>query len=279
MKLGFPFDLGQFQCVVIDDGVSDYTTADFLFSGAPEIGLHQQLKKHSLKTERIECSNNCLIINTGSTLILVDTGCGDSVIKPEGTQKTGRLLSKLQLLGFDPIDFDIVVLTHHHYDHIGGCCNEKGHCNFPNARFFMSRAEWEYGVSQNDLSKKMLMLIRNRLELLDRDTAIGEGIKAIITPGHSPGQIVLDVSSKDDRLLCCSDVLVHPIHAEFPDWTMSHEHDRDLSMVKRREILLRASAKKMLIHAYHIKYPGLGYVVQKEHTFRWNPFTGEDLIS
>ena len=37
-----------------------------------------------------------------------------------------------------------MVLTHAHPDHVGGAVNAQGRPTFPNARYVISEAEWEF---------------------------------------------------------------------------------------------------------------------------------------
>jgi len=65
---------------------------------------------------------------------------------------------------------------------------------------------------------KNLPPIQGQLDIVDHETEIVPGIQAIAAPGHTPGHIALAIFSGGEQLLSISDVALHPIHLEQPDW-------------------------------------------------------------
>ena len=83
-------------------------------------------------------------------------------------------------------EVDHVLLTHLHFDH---ACNAD---RYPNARFVVSKPEWEYANSAgHDLfvEEPAVRLIREsgRLRQVEDGEEIVPGITAMFTPGHTPG--------------------------------------------------------------------------------------------
>ena len=56
-------------------------------------------------------------MNTGTRLVLIDTGTGTSQMFGS---KLGHLLSNLRASGYSPEQVDEIYVTHMHTDHIGG---------------------------------------------------------------------------------------------------------------------------------------------------------------
>jgi glyoxylase-like metal-dependent hydrolase (beta-lactamase superfamily II) len=264
------FTLGKFECIVVNDGDTEYATADFLFNGAPKDMLEEKLKAYNLNPNKIKCCNNCLIVNTGDHLVLIDTGCGPYATKYPGLEKTGNLFNSLKPLNISPEDFDTVILTHVHGDHIWGITTEQGNLTFPGAKHVMFKSDWDFGI-QYDITQETLKLVEDHIQLLEGDTEIVQGIKIITAHGHTPGHSIVSIHSEDEEMLFTADMLVHPIHVESPDCTMIHEYDKEQSVQNRRKVLKRASLEKLLIHAFHLAFPGLGHIVPDNEGWKWQP--------
>ena len=85
--------------------------------------------------------------------------------------------------------------------------------------------------------------------------------------------MALVVSSEGEQLLCISDVVLHPIHLEHPEWHAAVDLDPEQVEATRRRILKRAVAEKSLVFGFHLPFPGLGHVSQKVGTWHWQPIS------
>lgn len=120
------------------------------------------------------------------------TGAGD--LAPT----TGRLISNLKSVGIAPEDIDTVILTHGHPDHIRGNIDKKGRPAFPNARYFIWKDEWDFWISEPNLSelkvlehlkeeliacaRKNLSPIQEQLDFIYHETEILPDIRVIPAP-------------------------------------------------------------------------------------------------
>ncbi|MFQ6086094.1 MAG: MBL fold metallo-hydrolase [Candidatus Bathyarchaeia archaeon] len=286
----FPFQIGTFECIVVSDGTRAYPhPAQTFFANAPKERLEQVLREHNIDPERWEqhvLPYPSLVINTGQNRVLVDTGAGD--LEPT----TGRLIPNLQVEGIAPEVIDTVILTHGHPDHIGGNLDREGRPAFPNARYVMWKDEWDFWTSEPNLAeldvdehvkerqrtfaRKNLPPIRDQLDLIDHETEIVPGVRAVAAPGHTPGQMALAISSGSEQLLYISDAAILPIHLEQPDWYTAVDFDPQQAVATRRRLLGLAAAEKALVHAFHFPFPGLGYVIQKGEAWQWQPIESTD---
>ena len=282
------FTLGTFECTAVIDGTHTYSPPTFppparlLFSNAPEERLQDRLRRHGLDLSRWTewvSPYICLVVDTGEHKVLVDTGAGD--LAPS----TGRILPNLRAAGVAPQDIDTVIITHGHPDHLGGLTDIGGTLTFPRARYFMQRDEWDFWVSGQaeaeldehsrevlvGFARKNLPPIEERLELVDPETGIVPGIRALAAPGHTPGHMALAVSSAEERLLCISDLVLHPIHMEEPEWCAAVDFDPEQVVTTRRRILAMAATEGALVLAFHLPFPGLGHVVECAQNWEWKP--------
>ena len=277
----YRFKVGTFECRAVSDGTHAYPYVPAWFVNAPNERLEQVLREHNLDPEQYVSPYSCLVINAGQHRVLVDTGAGTMA------PTAGKLILNLQGEGIAPEDIDTVILTHGHLDHIGGNTDNASKPAFPNARYVMWKDEWDFWTSEPSLAEldvpehikeELLTFARNNLPpiqgqlvLVDHETEIVPGIRAVAAPGHTPGHMAVAISSGSEQLVCISDAALHPIHLEHPDWYAIFDFAPEQTVTTRRQLLNRAAAEKALVHAFHFPFPGLGHVVQKGEGWQWQP--------
>src|SRR5947207_2349902 len=108
---------------------------------------------------RIRMNMNCLFIEGAGERVLIDTGIGekwsDKLRAMYGIDRVRSFDESLQAIaGVTSSEITIVINTHLHFDHAGGnsVWNQSGQAvpAFTNARYFVSRAEYEHAESPND---------------------------------------------------------------------------------------------------------------------------------
>lgn len=276
----YRFKVGAIECIAVSDGTFAYAPDSFV-ANAPIERFEQELRDHNLPTNEIISTYTCLLVNTGKHRLLVDTGAGFA-------PTNGRLVDNLMAAGVAPADIDTIILTHGHADHIGGTADGAGAPLFPNARYVMWQAEWEFWAQERpdlsampvddhlrnlliDFAHAKLPPIRGQLDLIDREVEIVPGVYAIPAPGHTPGHIALLISSGEHQLLHMADTVLHPILIEHPEWRPAFDLIPEQSIATKRRILDRAAADRALVLAFHFPFPGLGRVVPKGQAWQWQP--------
>jgi glyoxylase-like metal-dependent hydrolase (beta-lactamase superfamily II) len=227
---------------------------------------------------------NILLINTGQQYVLFDTGNGRSV-----TPK-GFLLDRLRALSISPNDIDVVILSHADWDHIAGAVDENTNTAFPRARYFLAKAEWEFWSAKperlrpnpdfdeefrriaHQIPELRLTQLKHKLELIDADAEILPGLRSILTPGHTPGYTVISVTSEKEHLLFIGDLLYDSQDIESPNWYSDFDFDPAETIKARQKTFEQAAREKSLLMAYHLPFPGLGYVSQYGEGWRWQSF-------
>lgn len=277
------FEVGEFACYWVADGHNLYPLGA-IFADAPGQELAGALPPEELAAGHLTIPYTALLVDTGAYRILIDTGAGPFA------PTTGGLLKNLRAAGLAPETVDLVVFSHAHPDHIGGTLDEAGRVAFPNARFLMLRAEvdyWREEAVQGKLAagelygagpierlildwlRGYLPPIENQLELLERDAEIAPGVHVIPAAGHTPGHLVVMVSSGRQQLLYGGDAILHPAQVGRPEWNSMFETDRRLATETRRQLLERASADRCLLAATHL--PTVSRVVRRGSEYALEP--------
>jgi glyoxylase-like metal-dependent hydrolase (beta-lactamase superfamily II) len=226
---------------------------------------------------------NVLLIDTGQQKVLVETGNGDAATPP------GQLVERLRQAGITPDQINIVILTHADIDHIGGVFDQGGNRIFPEARLILSRKEWEYWSSKperllkndkfpdedfrswgNSVPEKRWPFLKDKLELVDQEMEVVPGIRTIPAYGHTPGMMVVEVFSGDDRVFFIAD-MIYSADGEDPVWHAWVDQDPALAKKRRDQLFEIFERNRALIMGYHLPFPGLGYVEQQGTGFLWRP--------
>ena len=204
---------------------------------------------------------NAYLVRTPKHTVLVDAGIG----KYPG-EDTGHLLEYLKRAGVKPEQIDLILITHFHFDHVGGLVTPEGKLVFPNAVVRASKVENDFWMGD---STKIPENLRDRARSIKAifapyisanlykpfmpDEVLGEGIKAMPAYGHTPGHTVFSFSSKGEVLWCIGD-LIHIGLVQFPNPTaaMAYDSDKKTALVSRIDFLKRAAVSNVVIAGAHI---------------------------
>ena len=270
--------LGDFEVTALSDGTVDLPV-DKLLQTKPE-KVQKALKDNFLKVP-LETSVNAYLINTGSKLVLVDTGAG-ALFGPT----LGRLQANLKAAGYQPEQVDEIYITHMHGDHVGGLV-PAGAAAFPKAivradkhdtDYWLSKANMEAapadrkGFFQGAMKSFEPYIKADHLKTFNGDTELVPGIKATATYGHTPGHTSYLVESKGQKLLLTGD-LIHVAAVQFPDPTVTIGFDSDTkaAMAQRLKVFSAASKDGTMLGASHIQFPGLGHLKATGKSYQWVP--------
>jgi glyoxylase-like metal-dependent hydrolase (beta-lactamase superfamily II) len=271
----YRFRLGDFECVSISDGSLDYPPQN-IFANVPKEQIEAILRQRNLPTDHITTPYTYLFIDTGDSRVLVDMGAGS--LGPD----TGSMLQNMRTADIEPADIETVIITHAHPDHVGGTLDDQGQLVYVNARYFIFKREWDFWFSETatanapefhvSVARENLEPIQGRLQLLDQESEILPGIRAIAAPGHTPGHMVVSVSSDDEQLLYISDTVLYPLHLEHPSWVPIYDILPEEAEASKQRIFDLAAEENALVLGMHFPpFPSLGYVVKQARGWRWQP--------
>jgi glyoxylase-like metal-dependent hydrolase (beta-lactamase superfamily II) len=266
------FKLGDINCHVLSDnnrqGPMDLNK---MFPTAPADELKQVLADYKVDPENITISFNCVCLEMADQKILIDTGVG--------VEHEGKFIGLLEEVNIKLDEIDHVIFTHGHADHIGGITDADSNLLFKNAKYWMSKAEWDFWENDSNLLKepqhavagaeKNLPLIADNINLIEEEGEILPGIQIIHIPGHTVGMMAIEIVSNGEKLLICADFCLRPFQIEHPEWNSISDRLPELAPGSRRKILKRAVDHNALVLAYHFPHPGLGRVTPQGDTWIW----------
>ncbi|MFF0345218.1 MBL fold metallo-hydrolase [Kribbella sp. NPDC004875] len=282
----YEFSVGQLACVVVSDGqpappfeppLEQFFTPD---SGVPADALRAAAVREDRST--LTCGYNCLFVSTPDGMAVVDTGLGASFlgygeyIEP----LVGQLEHGMDDVGLSRATLAAVVFTHLHQDHSRGAI-WSGEVRFPAATAYAHASEVAFWKGPVELpsaqphlaaARETIRLFGERMRPFEHDTELLPGIRAVAAPGHTPGHSAILLESGGERLLCVGDTFYDPLQLTNPTWSTPWDLDRPVSVATRRAMLERAADEQLMIHAYHLPFPGLGHVQRTSTgTFSWHP--------
>lgn len=190
-------------------------------------------------------ATNCVLVRTGSKTVLIDTGYGSKLSprdrKNHQVEEGDPLVRNLAAAGLAPEDIDVVILSHLHFDHAGGCTRFDASGNavptFPKAEYVAQRMEWMYATAgfpelRGSYPQDNLLPLQQhgRLRLIDGDVEILPGFRAIVTGGHTVGHAAIVIESRGEKAIYLGDTC--PTWRHLPSlWCMGY--DLDLLTLRR----------------------------------------------
>ena len=216
---------------------------------------------------RIRLNMNCLFIETERERILFDTGIGDKWTEKYaaiyGINRTRSLgQSLLSVAGVAVEDITIVVNTHLHFDHAGGNTTFDVETNalvptFPNARYFVSRAEYEHASAPHERDRASYMPENwqpveesGQLELKETEYEIVPGLCMETVAGHSRTMQCVRLERGGRTLYGFADLVPMRAHVALP-WIMSYDLYPVETLEAKRRLLPQAAREGWLCLFYH----------------------------
>lgn len=205
-------------------------------------------------TQRLRMSFHSLVVQAPQGNLLVDTCIGNHKERPmipDWHQQESPYLQRLAELGLTPADIDYVCCTHLHGDHIGWNTRlESGVWvpTFPNARYLFAADELQYWEQHNTVETDGLyaqpwrdsvlpVLDAGRADAVSSDHEIMRGVQLRPAPGHTPGNVIVQVGAANQRAVLSGDVLHHPVQIERPDWASVFDMDAEQARTTRAALL------------------------------------------
>src|SRR5712672_1434165 len=235
-------------------------------------------------SDRLVGSIHTWIVKTGRHTILIDTCLGNHKQRtnPGWRNLDTPFLNRLKACGCDPNSVDLVMCTHLHVDHVGWNTkleNGKWVPTFPNAKYVMSRTDhdhWEALAKKpdtepyqvNTYNDSVLPIVEARkAEFVSGEHGMCDCLTLKPAPGHTPGQIRVDLESRGKRAIFPGDALHNPVQVPLWKWNSRFCDDRDLARKTRNRLLGDCVEQGALLMPAHFAPPHAAYVKVKGERF------------
>lgn len=219
-------------------------------------------------------SLRCMLVVSGDRTILIDTGMGNkqdakffSHYQPSQTKTIAEALS---IHGFTPNDITDVLLTHLHFDHVGGAVNnENGELKLalPKATYWVSAPHWETAIHPNrrekaSFLKENIMPLKEsgQLKLIEippfkSDTSLqeihfAENISCFVVNGHTQGMLLPKIQFGTDQIVYMADLLPSVGHLPIP-FVMGYDMQPLFTLNEKELFLNEACAKNYTLFFEH----------------------------
>lgn len=286
----YQYQFGSYQITALLDGTNYLNRS--LFKGVTENEVDKILKKYYAdQAKGIQTSVNAFLINTGTQLLLVDSGAASCF-----GNHLGSIYSNLKASGHQPERVDGVFLTHLHPDHVCGI-SKDGIANYPNATLHIAKTEYDYWLSPNTVNKLPKEKQQGFLATVEK-------IKAALAPyekakkirvfsdkslslgaiefkpsfGHTPGHYSFKLKQNDQELVFIGDIVhSHTIQFEKPETAIEFDIDPNQAVETRLKQFAEYAKDGQTIAAPHLPFPGIGHIYSEDgKSYQWIPIHFKD---
>jgi len=274
--------VGEIDVLVISDGVVT-PPAESMATNADPAAREAWLDDNFLSHDTFDWALNEIVVRSGGRTMLIDSGLG---LEYPDFPRAGQFGLRLDSAGIDLGSVTDVVLTHMHFDHIGGLLVDGVKTRLrPDLRIHVSAAEakfWEapdfsrtamppdmQGVIRES-AKRFLSEYHDQLRPFEVECEVAPGVLVTRTGGHTPGHSVVRLASGGERLMFAGDA-VFPVSFEHPEWHNGFEHDPEEAARVRVQLLRELAETGAWLVATHMPFPSIGRVAVAGDVFRWVP--------
>jgi len=210
----------------------------------------------------------CLLIVDGDRKILIDNGMGNKqderFLKHYYLNGEDTLVKSLAKYGFTPDDITDNIITHLHFDHVGGAVkyNKNGDLvpAFKNATYWVSKAQWDWATNPNRREQASFLeenifpiQQQGNLKLVEDEGEILPNIEVKLFNGHTDGQIIPHIKYKGKTIVFMGDLLPSTAHIPMP-YVMSYDTRPLLTLEDKKRFFAEAVANDYILFFEHDLY-------------------------
>jgi glyoxylase-like metal-dependent hydrolase (beta-lactamase superfamily II) len=285
----YRYKVGSFEITVVTDGARTAPLGDTYVRNMKKDDVSKALEAAFLPKDTLTTPFNPIVVNTGSKLVLIDTGLGAGMYA-QSKGAVGQLNANLAAAGIAADAIDTVIISHFHPDHINGLVGADNKPVFTKAEVMVPAGEWKFwmddaaisklpeGVQGNQKNvKRVFGGIGNKVTQYDAGKEIAPGITTVATPGHTPGHVSHVVASGNAKVMVQADVTNVPfLFARNPGWHVMFDMNAAQAEATRRKLYDMLAAEKMMVQGFHYPFPSVAFIEKAGSGYReiqvpWSP--------
>lgn len=263
--------------------VTPVVTSRFKLDGGSMFGVIPRplwgRKAPADELNRISLNSNSFIVRSEGVTVLLEAGMGSKY-----DERQARIYSLEPLdaapccarAGFDPAKVEVVVLTHLHLDHAGGCTSHLGEAAVPafgNATHFVQASELVHARSGHPLSSGSYasedfepLDSAGLLRAIEGEVEVARGVTVRPTGGHTPGHQVVKISSNREEAIYPGDLVPTTAHLK-PNWLMAWDLYPVDVYERKIELLSQAAERGALLLFSHDPHVAAGMIKREGSGF------------
>lgn len=214
---------------------------------------------------RISLAMRTLLLVGEGRIILIDTGVGDYWPQKFANiyaidHEHSSLEKSLTELGYTTDDVTDVIVTHLHFDHVGGAVKYENDLyvpTFKNAKYYVQKNNLQHAKNPFEKDRASYLketfeplIEQNVLEVVDGEKELFPHIDVCVVDGHTIGQQMVKISDNENTLLYCADLIPTSSHIPIP-YVMSYDLSPVKTIEEKKKYLELACEENWLLYLEH----------------------------
>ena len=267
-----------------------FDTGDFALDGGAMFGvvpktLWTKAYHPGDELNRIDMTSRSLLIRGNGKNILIDTGCGhkmseklESIYRVDYSRASVE--HSLQMYDITSEDITDVILTHLHFDHVGGATKRVATGEivpvFPNATYHVQEEQLQWAKAPTEKDRASFMpenwdsLIANgMLNIIQGNGELFTGIHVERVYGHTQALQMIHLFDDDSHIVFPADLIPTRAHIPVP-YVMGYDNFPLTSMKEKEQLLTRAAEQNWILCFEHDAFSIACTVKKTEKGFTFN---------
>jgi glyoxylase-like metal-dependent hydrolase (beta-lactamase superfamily II) len=286
----YRYKVGSIEVTAVTDGAFANPLTDTFIRNVKTEETNKTLEAMYLEKNKIVVPYTPIAVNTGSRLVVIDTGLGGALYE-SSKGGVGQFHANLAAAGIDAKAVDAVIISHFHGDHINGLLTADSKPAFPNAEILVPAPEWKFWNDDGEASKatgnvlvegnfknvkRIFGALGNKVTPYEPGKEVAPGITSLATYGHTPGHVSHIISSGNATLMVQADVTNVPLFVQNPGWYIQFDMDGPAAEATRRKFYDMLAVERMMVQGFHYPFPSVGHIEKVGSGYRviavpWSP--------